>query len=274
VASPPPPQGGGGPSVPQPTDADILNFALQLEYLEAEFYSWAVFGQGLNDTLSGGGPPSTGGQKANLSADFLAYATEIANDEIAHVAFLRSALGAAAVPRPAINIGSAFSDAANAALNQNLNPAFDPYANNLFFLHGAFIFEDAGVTAYAGAVGALQNATYKSVAGRIGDVEAYHASQVRTFLYQQKDVVTPYGVTPPVILGAIVNLENTAGGVVAGENIVTADGTANIVPTDSNSLAFERTPAEVAKIVTLGSPTGKGGFLPNGFTGFQFIQSA
>ena len=51
--------------------------------------SWSVFGQGLNDSLSGGGPPSVGGQLANLTADFLAYAIEVANDEINHVAFLR-----------------------------------------------------------------------------------------------------------------------------------------------------------------------------------------
>ena len=34
------------------------------ECLEAEFYSWAAFGHGLNATLLGGGPGSTGGQKA------------------------------------------------------------------------------------------------------------------------------------------------------------------------------------------------------------------
>ncbi len=62
--------------------------------------------------------------------------------------FLRSALGKLAVPMPQINIGTAFSTAANAAFNTTLKPAFSPYANDLFFYHGAFIFEDVGVTAY------------------------------------------------------------------------------------------------------------------------------
>ena len=51
-----------------------------------------------------------------------------------------------------LNLGTgptgAFSLAADAALNQTLNPPFTPYENNLFFIHGAFIFEDVGVTAY------------------------------------------------------------------------------------------------------------------------------
>ena len=39
------------------------------ECLEAEFYSWAAFGHGLNDTLLGGGPGSVGGKKAIFVAD-------------------------------------------------------------------------------------------------------------------------------------------------------------------------------------------------------------
>lgn len=81
-----------------------------------------------------------------------AVAEEIAADEIAHVDFLRAALGDAAVPCPAIDIGDAFKAAANAAAGAELDPEFDPYANDVFFLHGAFIFEDVGVTAYRGAV--------------------------------------------------------------------------------------------------------------------------
>ena len=73
------------------------NGALLQECLEAEFYSYAVYGHGLSDTLLGGGPGSVGGQQATfLLESTRQYATEIANDEINHVADLRTVLGAAA----------------------------------------------------------------------------------------------------------------------------------------------------------------------------------
>lgn len=65
-----------------PTRAAVLtaaSFSLQnLEYLEAEYYSWAAFGYGLDSSLTGGGGPVTGGQKAALSGAAQAYAEQIA----------------------------------------------------------------------------------------------------------------------------------------------------------------------------------------------------
>ncbi len=56
-----------------------------------------------------------------------------------HVKFIRLVLGDAAAPMPAINVGSAFADAADAALKTTLKPSFSPYTfngNDIFFLLG------------------------------------------------------------------------------------------------------------------------------------------
>ena len=53
------------------------------------------------------------------------------------VAFLRMALGAAAVPCPQIDVGSGFAAIVKAALGSaNMNMTFSPYDNDLDFLLG------------------------------------------------------------------------------------------------------------------------------------------
>ena len=246
-------------------DVDVLNFALNLEYLEAEFYLQAAFGRSLSAADSGGGPAPTGGRKVTFATPAIqAYAEEIALDEEAHVKFLRAALGAKAVPRPQIDIGPAFAAAANAAFATTLSPAFDPYANELFFLHGAFIFEDVGVTAYKGAARLITNKDFLEAAAGILAVEAYHAGEIRTLLYREKDTVTPYGVTVQTIVQKISDLRGSVGG--GKDQGIVVGGKANIVPTDANAIAFSRTTSEVLKIVYLGG-TASGGFFPAGLNG-------
>lgn len=136
-----------------------------LQCLEAQFYSCAVYGKALSDDLTGSGPQPIGCQQANFTNDdILNLATDVAQNEIAHVKFLRAALGNYSVQCPLVNIGSAFSAAADAALNTTLSPPFSPYVNDLYFLHGAFIFEDLGVTAYHGALSSFQNSDIMTAA--------------------------------------------------------------------------------------------------------------
>ncbi len=273
--------------VPPPTstvsDADILNFALNLEYLEAQFYSYAVFGTGLTaGQMTGTGVQGTvkGGRKVNFNDPVVAaYANEIAGDEIAHVNFLRKALGASAVAMPAIDVSAdatgAFSAAAQAAGLVAAGQAFDPYANDEAFLLGAFIFEDVGVSAYKGAAPLISNKTYLDAAAGILAAEAYHAGLVRTILYR-KGIETPslgLGEATGKISDARDSLDGASDD---DQGILGADASvSNIVPTDSDGLAYSRTTGQVLNIVFLNKlSVAKGGFFPAGVNGNIALSAA
>jgi hypothetical protein len=242
-------------------DADILNFALNLEYLEAEFYQRAVTGMGLSaaDTSGAGATGTvTGGGAVPFATSAIAqYAAEIAADELAHVRFLRNALGSNAVAEPTIDLFNSFNTAAVGAGLIQPGGTFNPFADEVSFLLGAYIFEDVGVTAYHGAAPLIHSKTYLDAAAGILAVEGYHAATVRTLLFQ-------LGQGPAT--AAISVLRATASGANDDQGVV-VDGTANIVPTDANSLAFSRTTAQVLNIVYLGGASGGNGFFPDGLNG-------
>ena len=175
-------------------DSDILNFALNLEYLEAEFYLRATTGHPLSaytggsgslDGVGGAAGPVNGGSLVPFQTTAVAnFALRIANDELAHVIFLREALGAAAVAEPAIDFTNAFTTLAVAAGLIVPGQTFDPFASEVAFLLGAYIFEDVGVTAYAGAANLLTVPANLSYAASVLAVEGFHAGAIRGYLSQ------------------------------------------------------------------------------------------
>ncbi|WP_294357184.1 ferritin-like domain-containing protein [uncultured Sphingomonas sp.] len=314
---------GGGDSNPAPSptptpsptpsassiaaEVDVLNFALQLEYLEAQFYAYAATGAGLPaNLLSGTGTQGavTGGRRVTFTDPVVAaYAREIAADEVAHVTFLRSVLGSSAVAMPAINIdgsaSGAFSTAARAAGLIGTGAAFDPYANDENFLLGAFIFEDVGVTAYKGASATLiYTAGYQEVTAGLLAAEAYHAGLIRTTLYQkglatpslrtsadaisnardvldgvQSSTATPTPTPTPTPSGTPtgfptgVNNRDDDQGISPTTNAA-GQLVSNIVPTDANGIAFSRTVGQVLNIAFLNNAAvTSGGFFPAGVNG-------
>lgn len=177
-------------------DVDILNFALQLEYLEAEYYLYAATGAGLSATDAGSGAgtttvPSTGTKLTGLTTAQQNIVNEIAFDEQQHVKFLRSALGSSANSRPSIDLTffGPLAVAAGITTASSGTGSFNPYSSYDNFILGAFIFEDVGVTAYNGAAPLISSAGvtagYLAAAAGILAVEAYHAAYVRTYLTAQ-----------------------------------------------------------------------------------------
>jgi Ferritin-like domain len=151
-----------------PSVVDILNFALNLEYLEANFYLYVTTGSGLSSSDSGSGAGTvSGGAKLNFTNSFVAtIAQNLAAEEQQHVEFLRStitSLNATPVASPAINLaamGSVTSDATFLALARQL--------------------ETVGASAYAGGAQNLtSNTTALTYAAQILDTEAQHEGALR-----------------------------------------------------------------------------------------------
>lgn len=216
------------------TDEAILNFALNLEYLEAEFYTVATTGQriadlGIGTSGRGRAGATTGGAKVSLDANTQTVANHVALDEQNHVKFLRTALGSAAVAKPAINL-------------EALTIGFRSQSE---FLILARAFEDLGVSAYGGAAKLIRNSAVLEAAARIALTEGQHAGVLR-YLIALANVAVPQ----------VDNLDVPPLGSPAGR----------LFQVDGNGLSTARTASEVLKIA-YGGGTRNGGFFPDGVNG-------
>ncbi len=130
--------GGGG-------DAEILNFALTLEYLESAFYNEK-------------------GKQVGLSGQAKTYATDFGGQEAEHVAALTAAikqLGGTPVAKPTFVF---------------------PVSNQSSFLALASTLENTGVGAYNGAAPKISSKQVLAEAGSIVQVEARHAAAINLLI--------------------------------------------------------------------------------------------
>ncbi len=236
-----------------PTVVDVLQFALNLEYLEAEFYTVATSGKTINESPydigidgTGNSGPTTGGNQVNFGNNLVftaAVAAEIGNDERAHVKLLRTALmdaGITPVAKPPIN----------------LNALGIGFANEAQFLTLARIFEDIGVTAYGGAaqLSSVTDSPYIGTAARILATEAEHVGNIRLQI-ARLNIASPkldsVDILPPP----------------TGTSFISADST--------TGLTAIRTPGQVLYLA-YGSKANvtSGGFFPKGANGNLHTSSA
>ena len=127
---------------------EVLNFALTLEYLEAEFYQMALARPRL------------------IPGRYRAVFQQISRHENAHVRTLSGALGGAAVAKPRFDF-----------TGRGQFP--DVFTNFATFAAVSNTFEDLGVAAYKGQAGNLQGTPVLTTALQIHSVEARHAAEVR-----------------------------------------------------------------------------------------------
>lgn len=245
------------------SDADILNFALNLEYLETEYYLRGVLGQTLDEAMGTRlGGPVRGGRKVVFSTPVReGLVKNIAGNELAHVRFVSStvaALGGRPVPRPPIDFEAGFAGVARGA---GL-PDFDPFANEMNFFLGAMLFEDVGITVLKGASDLIRNRTVLESAAGLLAAEGYHMGAVRSVLYKM-------GEPAHARSASISDLRDRLDGPVDRDQPVALAGRANIVPSNENGIAYGRTPQHTLNILYNNPARGvvQGGFFPEGVNG-------
>lgn len=217
------------------SDVDILNFALNLEYLEAEFYAVAATGKRIQELgleVGGRGRAGTtvGGSVVALDEKTRIVAQNITNDELQHVRFLRAVLRGDAVAKPDINL-------------EALGIGFRSQTE---FITLARAFEDVGVSAYGGAAPLIDNANILAAAARIALTEAQHAGMLRYIAYDKNVQTAP-----------------------VDEQDIATQGSPNgkVFYVDGNGLSLTRTAAGVLGVVYGGTGKGGGAFFPSGVNG-------
>ncbi|XP_028760125.1 desiccation-related protein PCC13-62-like [Neltuma alba] len=260
-------------------DEDLLEFPLNLEYLEADFFLIGASGHGLDSVapqLADGGPPPVGGRLANLGFLVRDIILQFGFQEVGHLRAIKSTVKG--FPRPLLNLSSeAFGEVMNNAFGRRLYPPFDPYANEINYLLASYVIPYVGLTGYVGANPQLQNFTSKAlVAGLLG-VESGQDAVIRSLLYERREAtVAPYGVSVAEFTNRISALRDKLGkeglkdeGLIVPKNLG-AEGriSGNVLAGDKNSLAYGRTPREVLRIVYgSGDERYPGGFYPRGADG-------
>jgi hypothetical protein len=249
---------------------DVLNFILNVKFLEATFYSYITQGTDLSGApflnsatrpvitaaLLNSGPVTGAPAKLTFASQQITdMVNEIAYDEVNHVISLVSLLSSSVVFRPAINLG------AYGAIT----------ANNAIAI--ARLLEDVSVTALAGAASLLSTSDL-TITSQILATDSFHSGAVRLVSIQNPTIATYIKAdsldVPPIDLGSAAAA--AAGPTAAGGMFPTA-GSATSNASTPAGFVFNRTSSQVLA-VAYGAPgapaatgTTSGGFFPNGVSG-------
>uniref|UniRef100_A0A5B7AQX7 Putative desiccation-related protein PCC13-62-like n=1 Tax=Davidia involucrata TaxID=16924 RepID=A0A5B7AQX7_DAVIN len=260
-------------------DVDMLQFAENLEYLEAEFFLWGALGYGLDriaPELVMGGPPPIGPKKANL--DFLTQniITEFAYQEVGHLRALISTVGG--FPRPLLNLSAPnFAKLFDEAFGYALVPPFDPYRDSLSYMLASYVIPYMGLVGYVGANPNINGYQSKRLLAGLLGVESGQDAVIRMYLYERAaELVYPYHDTVAEFTIRISELRNKLamcgikdeGIIVPLELGAENRTTSNVLSANTESISYTRTPGEILRVVyDSGDEHVPGGFYPDGANG-------
>ena len=268
-----------------PPIVDVLNFALNFEYLEAEYYSFGFNGQSLAANVTAGvvttTAPSTTGNLTptnvptvtfndSNSAYELAVVKALLEDEAHHIAQLQatiSANGGTPITEPQIDFSA--------------GGKFAAVTTNTQYFALARAFTALGNSAYSGAAADLvSNPTILQAAGQILGAEAQHLGAI-TFLLAALSVTPSSEPTYDIQIDVQDVVPGSASGV-GFPNVLTITpvGAEPYVPANPvvpPASGISRTPQQVLGVAygvstptSSATPTAgvvKGGFFPNGVMG-------
>ncbi|KAM3204374.1 hypothetical protein P3L10_027783 [Capsicum annuum] len=178
------------------SDVDLVEFPLNLDYLEAEFFF---------------GPPPIGAQIAKLSPLIRDVITQFGFQEVGHLRAIKDTI--TGFPRLLLNLSrESFVTVMDDAFGHPLKPPFDAYANDINYLLASYVIPYVGLTGYVGANPKLQSSTAKRlVAGLLGVESGQDAVLTELHYERGRGKVEPYGITVAELTNRISKLRNKLG---------------------------------------------------------------
>ncbi|OMO63792.1 hypothetical protein CCACVL1_22269 [Corchorus capsularis] len=260
------------------SSAELIEFAVNLEYLIAEFFLCISRGEGINiiaPDLVHGGPISIGCATANLDSVTRSIFEEfgIQTVRILRTIFQTSKL-IKEIPMPQIDIRAVtLRRLVTGAFGGSLNPPFNVYGNTTNILPSSTLIVSMARQYYIGISPYIVGDEFQSLASLISNTESAKFGALRTLLYlRENETVVPYNFTLGTLVARAalsVNRLGMCGVKNEGLTLQFEFGNAtNIIPFNPNVTAASRTAREVLRILYgTGNATLPGGLFPRGVNG-------
>jgi hypothetical protein len=236
---------------------DILNFLLNIKFLQATFYAYVTLGTDISSAqTTGSGVVTNAPAKLTFATQQITdLFNEIYYDEKNHLTTLYNLLGSAVTPRPAINLGAFGTITATNAIAI------------------ARLLEDVGISAYAGAMASLSTSDV-TITTQILGTDGFHSGALRLVSIQNPTLATyikadsldvaPYDPNSATVAAA--------GPTASGAFFATAGATTSNTATPA-AFSFVRSTSQALAILygapgaPVGTGTASGGFFPSGVNG-------